>query len=131
MSTAPLEHWVLTRDSEARYPLSIGEATMFMYMRYARIIGCLIVMVIMLGCAGDTTTRSTGQYIDDSALTTKVKSALVADPEVKGTQMQVEVHGGVVQLSGFVDRAADAQRAVAVARGVEGVKEVRNNLIVK
>ena len=104
---------------------------MFIYRRYARIIGCLIAMVVMLGCAGDRTTRSTGQYIDDSTITTKVKSALVADPEVKGTQMQVEVYSGVVQLSGFVDRPADAQRAVAVARSVEGVKEVRNNLIVK
>jgi hyperosmotically inducible protein len=54
-------------------------------------------MVVMLGCAGDRTTRSTGQYIDDSALTTKVKSALIADPEVKGRQMQVEVYRGVVQ----------------------------------
>jgi osmotically-inducible protein OsmY len=88
-------------------------------------------MIVMLGCAGDRTTRSTGEYIDDSTITTKVKSALVADPEVKGTQMQVEVYRGVVQLSGFVDRPADAQRAVAVARNVEGVKEVRNNLIVK
>jgi hyperosmotically inducible periplasmic protein len=104
---------------------------MFIHMHYARVIGCLIVMVVMLGCAGDRTTRSTGEYIDDSTITTKVKSALVADPEVKGTQMQVEVHRGVVQLSGFVDRPADAQRAVAVARNVEGVKEVRNNLIVK
>jgi osmotically-inducible protein OsmY len=104
---------------------------MFIYIPYARLIGCLIVMIVMLGCAGDRTTRSTGEYIDDSTITTKVKSALVADPEVKGTQMQVEVYRGVVQLSGFVDRPADAQRAVAVARNVEGVKEVRNNLIVK
>lgn len=98
---------------------------------YARVIGCLIVMAIMLGCAGDRTTRSTGQAIDDSAITTKVKSALIADPEVKGTQMQVEVYRGVVQLSGFVDRPADAQRAVAVAQSVGGVKEVQNNLRVK
>jgi hyperosmotically inducible protein len=104
---------------------------MSIQMRYARVIGCLIVMAVMLGCAGDRTTRSTGQVIDDGALTTKVKSALVADPGVKGTQVQVEVYRGVVQLSGFVDRPADAQRAVAVARNVEGVKEVRNNLIVK
>ena len=100
-------------------------------MRYASVIGCLIVIAIMFGCAGDRTTRSTGQYIDDSAITTKVKSALIADPEVKGTQVQVEVHQGVVQLSGFVNRPADAQRAIAVARNVEGVKEVRNSLIVK
>jgi osmotically-inducible protein OsmY len=104
---------------------------MFTQMRYAQVIGCLVVMVMMLGCAGDRTTRSTGQVIDDSTITTKVKSALIADPEVKGTQMQVEVYRGVVQLSGFVDRPADAQRAVAVARNVEGVQEVRNNLIVK
>ena len=100
-------------------------------MRSVRVIGCLIVIAVMLGCAGDRTTRSTGQAIDDSAITTKVKSALIADPEVKGTQMQVEVYRGVVQLSGFVDRPVDAQRAVAVARSVEGVKEVRNNLILK
>lgn len=96
-----------------------------------RSLGCLIVMVIMLGCAGDRTTRSTGQVIDDSTITTKVKSALIADPEVKGTQMQVAVYKGVVQLSGFVDRPADAQRAVAVAQSVGGVKEVQNNLRVK
>jgi hyperosmotically inducible periplasmic protein len=104
---------------------------MFTHMRYARVVACLIVMVVMLGCAGDRTTRSTGQTIDDGAVATKVKSALIADPEVKGTQVQVEVYKGVVQLSGFVDRPADAQRAVAVARNVAGVKEVRNNLIVK
>jgi osmotically-inducible protein OsmY len=62
---------------------------MSIQMRYARVIGCLIVMAVMLGCAGDRTTRSTGQVIDDGALTTKVKSALVADPGVKGTQVQV------------------------------------------
>jgi hyperosmotically inducible periplasmic protein len=100
-------------------------------MRYARVIGCLVVLAVMLGCAGDRTTRSTGQTIDDGTVATKVKSALIADPEVKGTQVQVEVYKGVVQLSGFVDRPADAQRAVTVARNVAGVKEVRNNLIVK
>jgi hyperosmotically inducible protein len=104
---------------------------MFIRMRYASIIGCLIVVAIMFGCAGDRTTRSTGQVIDDGTIATKVKSALIADPQVKGTQVQVEVYKGVVQLSGFVDRLAEAQRAVAVTRNVEGVKEVRNNLIVK
>ena len=104
---------------------------MFTYRRYAKVITCLIVMVVMLGCAGDRTTRSTGESIDDGAIATKVKSALVAEPDVKGTQVQVEVYRGVVQLSGFVDRPAEAQRAVAVARNVSGVKEVRNNIIVK
>jgi len=104
---------------------------MLTQMRYARIIGCLVILAVMLGCAGDRTTRSTGQTIDDGAVASKVKSALIADPDVHGTQVQVEVYRGVVQLSGFVDRPAEAQRAVAVARNVSGVKEVRNNLIVK
>jgi hyperosmotically inducible protein len=60
-----------------------------------------------------------------------VKSALIADLDVKGTQVKVEVNRGIVQLSGFVDSAAQAQRAVTVARNVQGVSEVRNSLIVK
>ena len=104
---------------------------MSLLMRYVRIIGCLVLLVAMLGCAGDRTTRSTGETIDDGAIATKVKSALIADPGVKGTQVQVEVYRGVIQLSGFVDNAAQAQRAVAVARNVSGVTEVKNSLLVK
>jgi osmotically-inducible protein OsmY len=100
----------------------MAEADMFTHMRYARVMACLIVMVVMLGCAGNRTTRSTGQTIDDGAIATKVKSALIAAPEVKGTQVQVEVYRGVIQLSGFVDRPAEAQRAVTVARAVAGSK---------
>src|SRR5262249_3583181 len=100
-------------------------------MRYVSVIGCLVLVVAILGCAGDRTTRSTGQVIDDGAIATKVKSALIADPDVKGTQVQVEVNKGVVQLSGFVDSAAQARRAVTVARNVQGVSEVRNSLLVK
>jgi osmotically-inducible protein OsmY len=85
----------------------------------------------MLGCAGDRTSKSTGQVIDDNAIAAKVKSALVADPDVKGTQVNVDVFKGAVQLSGFVDNAAQAQKAVNLARNVPGVTEVRNSLIVK
>jgi osmotically-inducible protein OsmY len=70
---------------------------MLIQRRDAKVLGCLIVMVLMFGCAGERTTSSTGQVIDDSTMTTTVKSALLADPEVKGTQMQVEVYRGVVQ----------------------------------
>jgi osmotically-inducible protein OsmY len=85
----------------------------------------------MAACAGDRMNRSAGEAVDDSALATKVKSALIADPVVKGTQVEVEVFKGVVQLSGFVDSTANAQKAVNIARNVQGVKEVRNSMIVK
>jgi osmotically-inducible protein OsmY len=92
---------------------------------------CLIGLMALLGCAGDRTTRSTGQTVDDSVLANKVKVALYADKTTPGTQIEVEVFKGVVQLSGFVDNAAQAQRAVQIARQVDGVKEVRNGLVVK
>ena len=85
----------------------------------------------MLGCAADQKTNSTGQVVDDNAIAAKIKSGLVADPDVKGFSVNVDVFKGVVQLSGFVDNTATAQKAVSIARSVEGVKEVRNNLVVK
>jgi osmotically-inducible protein OsmY len=85
----------------------------------------------LLGCAGSRTRASTGEYIDDSAISTKVKTALHADEDVSGFQVNVETFKGVVQLSGFVDTAAQAQKAEQIARRVEGVEEVRNNLTVK
>jgi osmotically-inducible protein OsmY len=92
---------------------------------------CLTLMLAMLGCAGDRTTRSTGEFVDDSVLANKVKTALYADDEVAGTQIEVEAFKGVIQLSGFVDSAGEANKAVAIARNVKGVKDVRNSLIVK
>ena len=92
---------------------------------------CLSLMLAMLGCAGDRTTRSTGEFVDDSVLANKVKTALYADDEVAGTRIEVEVFKGVVQLSGFVNSAGEASKAVTIARNVNGVKEVRNNMIVK
>ena len=99
--------------------------------RYISLILCLVCTMMMTACAGDRTHRSTGQAVDDTAIATKVKSALIADPGVKGTQVEVEVFKGVVQLSGFVDSSASAQKAVTIARDVPGVKEVRNSMIVR
>lgn len=100
-------------------------------VRYISLVMCLVWVIAIVGCAGDRTTRSTGQFVDDSAIANKVKTAFYADPEVKGTQVEVEVFKGVVQLSGFVDNAIQAQKAVQIARGVDGVREVRNSMIVK
>src|SRR5688500_8944687 len=91
----------------------------------------LILSLTLLGCAGDRTSRSTGQAVDDSVVANKVKTALYADKEVFGSQIEVEVFRGVVQLSGFVDSATQARKAVQIAQSTAGVKEVRNSMIVK
>ena len=83
------------------------------------------------GCAGTATRESTGEYIDASVLTSKVKTAIYNDPTLKVLQINVETFKGVVQLSGFVDSAQAAARAVEVARSVEGVKAVKNKMSVK
>lgn len=72
-----------------------------------------------------------GTTIDDSAITTKVKSALLADADVKGLDIKVETNKGEVQLSGFVDSQAQIDRAMSIARGVEGVNNVQNNMTLK
>jgi hyperosmotically inducible protein len=72
-----------------------------------------------------------GTTIDDSTITTKVKSALLADPDVKGLDIKVETNKGEVQLSGFVDSQAQIDRAISIARGVEGVNNVQNKITLK
>jgi hyperosmotically inducible periplasmic protein len=86
---------------------------------------------IFVGCAGDRYHRSTGVYIDDKATTAKVKTDLLADPVVKGSEVKVEVYGGKVQLAGFVDTQQQKDRAADIARRVNGVQWVKNDLIVK
>ena len=81
--------------------------------------------------AVQTKNSSTGDHIDDSVLTAKVKSALIAASETKAHQINVETKHGVVQLSGFVDTAAAKNAATSVARSVTGVKDVKNELSVK
>jgi hyperosmotically inducible protein len=83
------------------------------------------------GCTGDRYQRSTGEYIDDKTIGSKVKAALFGDKEVSGFAVNVDTYRGVVQLSGFVDTAEQKNRAGEVARAVQGVREVRNNLVVK
>ena len=92
---------------------------------------CLVLLVAMLGCVGSRTQESTGELLDDNVITAKVKAALLADPDVSGFQVSVETFKAVVQLSGFVDTAAQARKAVQIARGVSGVKSVKNSMIIK
>jgi len=83
------------------------------------------------GCAGDQYSRSTGTYIDDSALSTKIKTQLLTDKDVKGTEVKVRTYNGEVQLSGFVDTQFEKDRAIAIARAAPGVRDVRDDMVVK
>ncbi len=96
-----------------------------------KLIFALLLAMVIAGCAGGPTHESTGEYLDDSALTTKVKTSILGDSRLKLLQISVETFKGVVQLSGFVDSANAANRAVELARTVKGVKSVNNSLIVK
>ena len=99
--------------------------------RVLRIIACLALFSAVAGCAGTQKHESTGQYVDDSVLTTKVKGAIFNEPSLKKMQINVKTYKGVVQLSGFVDTRLSVTKAGEVARGVENVVSVQNDLIVK
>lgn len=92
---------------------------------------CIGLITVFLGCASTRERASTGEYIDDSVITTKVKTAIFNEPTLKVLQINVETFKGEVQLSGFVDSAQSAKKAGEIAAGVNGVTSVKNNLIVK
>jgi osmotically-inducible protein OsmY len=91
----------------------------------------VLVLAMMAGCASTRTQESTGQYVDDSSITAKVKADILGDPALKVFDIGVETFKGVVQLSGFVNSAEIRNRAAVVAGRVSGVKSVKNSLIVK
>jgi osmotically-inducible protein OsmY len=92
---------------------------------------CIGLIAAFLGCASTPTREGSGEYVDDSAITTKVKAAIINEPSLKVFQINVETFKGTVQLSGFVDSAQSVKKAGEVARSVQGVKSLKNNLIVK
>jgi len=93
----------------------------------------LLVAVIatLAACAATPTRESTGEYVDDSVITTKIKSLLAADDLLKSFQISVETYQGTVQLSGFVNSRKAVDKADEITKSVKGVKSVKNNLIVK
>lgn len=90
-----------------------------------------MMMVTMLGCASTSKQESTGEYIDDTLITTKVKAAIVNEPTLKASEINVETFKGIVQLSGFVADPASISKAVSVTSEVKGVKSVKNDIRVK
>ncbi len=85
-------------------------------------------IISVLGCASTPTQESAGNYIDDSVITTKVKTAILNDSDLKVLEINVVTSKGVVQLSGFVKTAADEHHAIEIARGIEGVKSVKDDM---
>ena len=98
------------------------------------VIHCLVLLMLIAtftACAATRTQESTGEYVDDSVITTKVKSLLAADDFLKSFQIGVESFKGVVQLSGFVNTQKAVDRAVEITNSVKGVNSVKNDLVVK
>lgn len=82
-------------------------------------------MALAAGCVSTSSQDSTGEYVSDTVLTTQVKAALIKEPTLKSDEIKVQTFRGVVRLSGFVSSTADEDTAVAIARGVAGVKSVK------
>jgi osmotically-inducible protein OsmY len=100
------------------------------FKRFSAFFG-IVLLAGMLGCAATSKKEGTGEYVDDSAITAKVKSAMLGSSGLKSTDINVETFKAVVQLSGFVDSQAQMSQAVKVAEAVGGVKSVKNDMRLK
>lgn len=90
-----------------------------------------VTLASVVGCASTATHEGTGEYIDDSVITTKVKAAIFNEASLKSAEINVETFKGVVQLSGFVNSRADENKAVELARSIKGVTSVKNDMRLK
>ena len=90
-----------------------------------------LALLTAAGCASTHKHEGTGEYVDDSVITTKVKAAILNEPTLSSAEINVETFKGEVQLSGFVNSRADINKAVAVARSIGGVKSVKNSMQLK
>ena len=99
--------------------------------KYLSALFLAVTLVSSVGCSSTPKQEGTGEYLDDSVITTKVKAAILNEPSLKSAEINVETFKGVVQLSGFVSSQAAATKAVEVARGVGGVKSVKNDMRIK
>jgi osmotically-inducible protein OsmY len=102
---------------------------------FSRVFTAVMLASALLFVAGCSTSagprQTTGEYFDDSMITTKVKAAIFDDSTLRVTDVKVETYEGVVQLSGFVNSRSDINRAVELARSVRGVKSVKNDMRLK
>ena len=99
--------------------------------KYLTAVFLAVSLASVVGCSSTPKQEGTGEYIDDSVITTKVKAAIFNEPSLKSSEINVETFKGVVQLSGFVNSQADINKAVEVTRSVSGVTSVKNAMRVK
>lgn len=101
------------------------------FSKYLSALFLAITLASVVGCASTSKQEGTGEYVDDSVITTKVKAAILGEPSLKVAEINVETFKGVVQLSGFVTSATLANKAVEIAGKVSGVKSVKNDMRIK
>ncbi len=99
--------------------------------KYLSALFLAVTLASVVGCASTSQQEGTGEYVDDSVITTKVKAAIFNEPTLKVAEINVETFKGVVQLSGFVNSPTAANKAVELARRVGGVKSVKDDIRVK
>jgi osmotically-inducible protein OsmY len=99
--------------------------------KYLSAVFLAVSLATVVGCSSTAHKQGTGEYIDDSVITTKVKAAIFDDPLTKVLEIKVKTFKGEVQLSGFVSSQAAANRAIELARGVNGVTSVKNDMQIK
>jgi osmotically-inducible protein OsmY len=90
-----------------------------------------LTLISVTGCASTEKQEGTGEYVHDSVITGKVNALMISDADLKSLEINVETYKGVVQLSGFVSTRAESEKAAALARSVEGVKSVKNDIRLK
>ena len=100
-------------------------------MKQRNLIIAVLTAVILIGCAGSRTQESTGEYIDDATITTKVKSQLLMSEDTSGMAISVETFKGIVQLSGFVKSDQQKRRAEEIAKATDGVIRVENKISIR
>lgn len=122
-----VRHW----NEEALFYLHLEISIMKRFSNYLTAIFLAATAVTTVGCASTATQEGTGEYVDDSVITTKVKAVIFDEPSLKVAEINVETFKGVVQLSGFVTSKAAESKAVELARGVRGVKSVKNDMRLK
>jgi osmotically-inducible protein OsmY len=100
-------------------------------IRFASAFFVALAFLVAMGCASTPKQEGTAEYIDDTVISTKVKAAILGEPTLSSIEINVETFKGDVQLSGFVNSNADISKAVAVAKGVIGVKSVKNDMLLR
>jgi len=101
------------------------------FIKFFSAFSLALVLLTAAGCASTSTQEGTGQYVDDSVVTGKVKTAILSEPSLSSAEINVETFKGVVQLSGFVSSKAQIDKAMSVARSVGGVVSVKNDMRLK